>query len=104
LLASLGAALSRWRMRAGICDGRFVRCGQLEELCGPAEGLADGVTRQVSLVGPVPRHLPRLPARWKRRERRFRHRLPCPAGDPLFACARPDITGLDEFSEIGFVA
>jgi hypothetical protein len=48
-----------------ICDRGSVRGGQLEEPCGPAECLPDGVAYQVSLVGLVPRHLPRLPARSK---------------------------------------
>src|ERR1035438_114709 len=91
-------------MRAGIWDGGLVRGGQLEELCGPAEGLTDGVARQLSLVGLVPRHLPRLPAWWERCQCRFRHRSPRPARETPLACARTGLAGLDELSKIGFVA
>src|SRR6266487_6602856 len=50
-LAGLGGQrFSVGGVRAGVCDRRLVRGGQLEELRGPAEGLPDGVTRQVSLV------------------------------------------------------
>src|SRR5208282_6894140 len=41
-----------------ICDGVRIRGGLLEERGGPAEDLSEGVARQVSLVGSVPRHLP----------------------------------------------
>jgi CheY-like chemotaxis protein len=41
-------------MRASHRDGGGVRGGQVEERRGPAEGLPDGLARQVRLVGPVP--------------------------------------------------
>lgn len=44
-----------------ICEGDACAAASFEELCCPAEGLSDGVARQLSLVGAVPRHLPRLP-------------------------------------------
>jgi hypothetical protein len=59
------ARVSSPGMDVCICDGGCIRGGQLEERRDPAEGLPDGVARQLSVVAPVPRHLPRLPARWK---------------------------------------
>src|ERR1017187_8671558 len=99
-----GQRFSKCGMRADICDGGCVRGGQLEELRGPPEDLRDGVARQLSLVRPIPRHLPRLPARWQRRDRRFRYQLPCPGGDAAIASGVTGRAGLDELSKIAFVA
>src|ERR1700733_10657671 len=91
-------------MNICICDGGCMCGGQLEELCGPAEGLSDGVVRQVSLVGPESRYIPRLPAWWERPECRVRQWLPCPARDTPLAAVWTGSAGLDELAQVGFVA
>lgn len=63
--AACGTAFSVSGLDAGVGDGGCVRGGQVEELCGPDEDLPEGVARELSLVGPVPGHLPRLSAWWK---------------------------------------
>jgi hypothetical protein len=53
-------ALARLGRRAGLLGG------ELQEIDGPPEGLADRVAGELGLVRPVPRHFPFLAAQRKR--------------------------------------
>ena len=63
----------------------------------------DGAACQVSLIRPVPRHLPRLPARWKRCDRGLRHRVPRPGRDPVIVGARTACRRVDEVNVIDLI-
>jgi hypothetical protein len=87
-----------------VCYRGRVRGGQLDERRRPREGLADGVARQVRLVGAVPHRLPHPALRRSRRQHRFRRPLPYPARDASFGCLQASRTRGQELSKIGSAA
>jgi hypothetical protein len=86
-----------------LCRGQ-VRGSQLKERGSPAEGLPDGVTGQLGLVGPVPCHLPRLPARRQRSEVRLGHRSPPPGRDTAVISTGMALLRLDEIGGVEVIS